>query len=466
MAAALILGSKDNLNSKIKNAYANTGAMHVLAVSGLHVGILALLVNFLLGIIETDRFWFKKVKGFILLIILWVFAFITGASASVLRASTMFSFVIVGRIVNRKINIYNSLGASAFLLLYIDPYMLNDIGFQLSYVALCGIIYLHERIYKLYYINNRLGDWIWSGISISFAAQVSTLPLTLYYFHQFPIFFWLSGLIVTLFAGIILGLGLFLLILNSIPFLGVIIGYALYSTIWIMNSLIFLIQKLPGALWENFWLELWQVGLLYITLISSIVFFKVRILKWLIVPLLCIIILLGHELYKQQKQQNQNYLCIYNCKNNTLISCINGNSCVTIASPNLINSPKINYVQKNQLCSLGVINNEIIELKDSIINKTINYNKGLGKVKERRFLLYSKKECLQKSYVPLDVDYVIIHDNPPMKKITDIQRLCNYKKLIFDGSNKPWKIKKWIKECKNEGIEYYDVSNEGCLIIK
>ena len=464
VASALILGSKDKLSSEIRNAYAETGAMHVLAVSGLHIGILMFMLNFILGLKSNSGKWWKKIKLIILLSILWSFALLTGASASVLRAATMFSFIIIGQAVDRKTNIYNSLGASAFILLLINPLLLYDIGFQLSYVALGGIIYLHPKIYKLWYIENKIGHWIWSGVALSVSAQIAVLPLGLYYFNQFPVFFWLSGVVVTAVAGIILGLGLFLLLFNGIPVLGTLLGYLLYASIWFMNSLIFMIQKLPGAVWEGFWLEPWQVFSWYFVLISSLVFLRKRKLKCAYLPLMTIILLFCHRVYLNYYQQNQSYLCIYHCRKNTLFSCIYGKKAITFANADIIDSPQLSYSQQRHLWSLGVSENRVYNLEDSVSNRTLSYKDMKGQIKGKRIFLYTGDDVYKKAYIPLEIDYVLIMGNPKLKSIKQISELCNYKKIIFDHSNSLWKRKKWKEECGALGIDFIDITKEGAFI--
>ena len=464
VASALILGAKDQLNSEIRNAYADTGAMHVLAVSGLHVGILVVMLNFLLGFFQRPSKWWKRGKVLLLLLVLWSFALLTGASASVLRASTMFSFVLVGQSFNRKINIYNSLAASAFFLLCINPLMLYDIGFQLSYLALSGIVYLHPRIYKRWYIENWLGDWIWNGVALSFAAQIATLPIALYYFHQFPIFFWVSGVIVTAAAGIILGLGLCLLLFNGGPLLGSLLGYGLFGSIWLMNSLIFVIQQLPGAVWEGFWLEYWEMWAWYFVIGTVILLLVKRQLKWAIPPLAACCLLLAHRAYQHFQQEQQSLLCVYNSRNSSLISYTNGKNNITIADSSLIGSPQMQYAQQNHLWAMGISKQEVYTLEDSIQNRILYYKHKKGHFGKKRLLLYSKQEAQQQSHTPLAVDYVLVHGNPKLKSVRQIEELCLFQKLIFDASNSPWKIKKWVTECQELGIDYVDVASEGAWL--
>jgi competence protein ComEC len=465
VAAALLLGAKDQLNKELRNAYADTGAMHVLAVSGLHIGILVGLLAFLLSFVRrSDKKW-MRLKTLLLLTLLWSFALLTGASASVLRACTMFSFVIVGQLLNRKINIYNSLAASAFLLLCLDPLLLFQVGFQLSYFALVGIIYLHPRIYKRWYIENKLGDWIWNGMALSIAAQIATLPISLYYFHQFPVFFWLSGIVVTATASIILSLGIALLCLHSVPFLGAALGHALYGFIFLMNSLIFLIQQLPGAVWEGFWLESWQMWSWYLILISGTYLLLSRQLKWAFVPLSLGIVLFGYQASVDYQQTQQNQLCIYNSRKSTLISYINGANCTTWMDSTLVGNPQIDYAQQNHLWSLGITKNQLYTLEDSVQQNTFYYQNRKGQFQNQKLSLYGQEDVLRQSHTPLEVDYVLVHGNPKLKSIQQIEDLYLYKTLVFDASNSSWKIKKWIKECQDLEIDFIDVSTEGAWVL-
>jgi competence protein ComEC len=155
IAEALLIGYKNDLDKEMVQAYSNTGVVHIIAISGLHLGLIYMVLFWLLErmpLIKRNRF----VKAIILLICLWVFSLMTGASASVLRSAVMFTCIIVGNMLNRKSSIYNSLAASAFLLLCYNPYFLWDVGFQLSYFAIIGIIRLQKPIQQLFSLNNYL----------------------------------------------------------------------------------------------------------------------------------------------------------------------------------------------------------------------------------------------------------------------------------------------------------------------
>ena len=187
VGAALILGKRDELQQDLRNAYADTGAIHVLAVSGLHVGFVAFGLGWLLGLGLLGRRSWRWVRLVLILLGIWAFALVTGLSPSVQRAATMFSFIQLGLVLDRRASIYNTLAASAFVLLLVDPFLLFDVGFQLSYLAVTGIIFFQPKIYRAWHPPNRLLDYCWKLTAVAIAAQLTTFPISIYYFHQFPV---------------------------------------------------------------------------------------------------------------------------------------------------------------------------------------------------------------------------------------------------------------------------------------
>ncbi|MEA3318280.1 MAG: ComEC/Rec2 family competence protein, partial [Bacteroidota bacterium] len=187
--SALTLGYKSDLSNEIKQSYAASGAMHILAVSGLHVGIIFIILNNLLFFLERNYFG-KIIKVLIIIGFLAFYTLLTGMSSSVLRASIMFACFSFGNLFNRQTNIYNTLAVSAFIILAFNPYAIMDVGFQLSYIAVISIVFFQAKIYGLINISNYIGNKIWELLSVSIAAQIGTFPIAIYYFHQFPNYFW------------------------------------------------------------------------------------------------------------------------------------------------------------------------------------------------------------------------------------------------------------------------------------
>ncbi len=270
IALALVLGVNDGLDNDLQNAYSASGAMHVLSVSGLHVSILYLVILFFLKPIQSKS-WSKWVAAFVSILLLWFYAFITGLSPSVLRAVTMFTFIAIARPFSRRSNIYNTLAASAFFLLIYNPYLIMSVGFQLSYIAVIGIVYLQKPIYNLWETENKVLDWIWQITCVSIAAQIATFALGLLYFHQFPVYFLFSNLVVIPVSFAVLLLGVFLLVIDWLTPVATLLGYLLDLSIKLLNESVFLVEELPYSLINGVYLTTFQCWLL-IGIIFCIIF--------------------------------------------------------------------------------------------------------------------------------------------------------------------------------------------------
>lgn len=275
---ALTLGDKSYLDAELQQQYAGAGAMHILAVSGLHVGIVFLIFNFLLSKLP-DGLSYRIIQTVTLLLVIWAFAFLAGLSPSVQRAGWMFSFVIISKLLKRNSNVLNSIAVSAFLLLLLDPNNLFQVGFQLSYSAVIGIVLIHPVVYKLLYWPNWLMDKVWSLLVVSFAAQIATLPFTLAYFHQFPNYFLVANLLVIPLAfGIVLGsviiVCLFLLF-NSDLYLASILDWLLTA----LNESILFVTAIPGAMSEGIWMSELSILFLIGAIISFLIFIYHKAVK-------------------------------------------------------------------------------------------------------------------------------------------------------------------------------------------
>ena len=221
--SALTLGYKDELDKDVKNVFSSAGAMHVLAVSGLHVGIIYLIINFLFGFLKKRRIG-RHIFMVLSIILLWIYALITGFSPSVLRAATMFSFIVIGENLRRPCNIYNTLSASAFFLLVLNPNLIFEVGFQLSYCAVIGIVFFQPKFHKLFQFNYWATDKLWGLFTVSLAAQLATFPFSIYYFNQFPTYAWLSNFIVIPAAFLFIYLSMGVLLFSSIPLISEALG--------------------------------------------------------------------------------------------------------------------------------------------------------------------------------------------------------------------------------------------------
>lgn len=361
VASALLLGDKELLSNETRNSFSNAGAMHVLAVSGLHVGIVLTILMFLLA--RLTRFISKKNATIIAIIIIWVYAGTTGFSPSVMRASFMFSTIALGQISGRNNNSMNVLMFSAFVLLIFNPLWIYDIGFQLSYLAMVGIFLLYQPIAKFIYFKNKWLMKIWQGTAVGFAAQAFTVPLTLYYFHQFPNYFVLTNIGMMVFAGFVLGIGLFFFAFSWTSILNFVIGNLLKFGLLSMLVFVQFIDAIPFSVATGFSLSEEMVYLIYFLMIFAIIptFKKFR----KIVLLLFLIVFIQIE-YNRFHNLNQSEMVVFNSEDFALsIKCRNEIICLYSANKNRIK--KVELLMK-QYVATKPGNYRLIALKEGRTN--------------------------------------------------------------------------------------------------
>ncbi len=331
VASTLILGYKSDLSEDLMQAYAKTGTMHVLSVSGMHVAIVVILLDLFLRFMNKKR-WGILLKAVLMLCLIWFYALITGFSASVFRAALMITMAIVGKTTNRKINMLNVLAASAFLLLLYHPAYLFDVGFQLSYLAVGGLIYIQPIIYNLIDFANYFKDKIWQYLSVSLAAQLATSPLSIYYFHQFPVYFLISNLFILLPAVLIMYIGLAFIIIPFPDFLMVYIGKLLGFVIDLTNYGLYFIEHLPFSSMQQIWISFLQMLLL-----SLAIFFLVNAIKYqqkraLKSCLLLLFIFSSIACYHNIRHQQQKQIIFYSTRKNAAFAYVKSDTAWVISN--------------------------------------------------------------------------------------------------------------------------------------
>lgn len=269
ISKALLLGVRATLDKDLKQAYSNVGVIHILAVSGMHVALLFLLFNFLFKRFMIYK-WGEKYLPYLFLLLLWGFAFLTGLSASIVRAVVMFSFLLLAQIIGRKNNTSNTIFVSAFVMLLYDAHYLFDIGFQLSYLAVLGIVWIHPWLFEKIIFKSKIPSMIWEAMSITLAAQLVTTPLCIYYFHQFPTYFLPANLILVFLTNIIM-YGLVMMMAFSwmayLPFwIGAIIQWLLAG----INKIVFWVDNFPQSIIEFANISVAQTTFIYILIIGII----------------------------------------------------------------------------------------------------------------------------------------------------------------------------------------------------
>ncbi|NUO00982.1 MAG: ComEC family competence protein [Saprospiraceae bacterium] len=464
VGAALILGYKDEISQEVTNAYVNTGAMHVLAVSGMHVGIVYLCLSALFGLLKVKNPHWKFVKMLLLLAGVWGFAVLTGAAASALRAAAMFSFVIVGQSLDRQPNIYNTFAASAFLLLCVNPYLLFDIGFQLSYLAVFGIVYFQPIIYRFWYIENKVGDYFWKLSAVSLAAQITTLPISLLYFHQFPLYFWLSGLVVVPISGFVLMGGMALFVLDAIPLIGWLLGQAVYWLVWITNASIFLIQQIPGGVITGIWLSAAAAILLYGAIAALTGAFEFRRFRWILVALACFVGVAGLHTWREWQNQNRRQVVVYHLPGHTAIDLVDGKKITSLADGDL-EASRINFAAGNYRLFTGVAKFASLNVDTTTLLTAPNwfFHRGLLQFYGFKMAIVRQPMALQKAADRIAVDCLLLSNNV-RADLEDLLQIFDCKQILFDASSSYRRVERWKAACLRKGIPFHDIREEGAFI--
>lgn len=262
IARALIIGERDGIDQELRSYFLATGAMHILAVSGMHIGLLILV---LLKVLALFSRWISRKHALILLVlIVWYYAILTGLSASVLRSVFMFSVLLLSQLSGRQISNLNALFFSAFCLLLYDPLYLFDLGFQLSYLAMLGIYLYYELIKDWMLFKWRFVQQLWDGTALGLAATLTTLPLSFYHFHLYPNYAQLANLCLMSLSSFILILGMFFPVLQALPFVDHLSAFVLETCIQWMLGIMRFFSEAPGAIAKGFDLPFWWVLLFWL----------------------------------------------------------------------------------------------------------------------------------------------------------------------------------------------------------
>ena len=315
LAMALLLGDKQYLEAETKTSFSNAGAMHVLAVSGLHIGILLQVI--LLFFKQFSKFISRNKAIVIALIIIWLYAFLIGLPASVVRSAFMFSVIYLGIIWSKNNNSINGLFFSAFVLLLFQPNRLFDVGFQLSYIAMLGILTIYKPISTLLYIKNKYLLKVWQGIVVGLSAQVFTFPLVLYYFHQYPNYSILTNLFLMVIIGAVMILGLIALMLSAVPFLNQLSFFVFGKLLELMRWGIEQVQDLKMSIAQGFDLSLFQVVIVFV-IVFLLVFVKWK-KKMIIAYFTGIITILFTLNYNRFIHHSEEHLFVFNHKKKTVV---------------------------------------------------------------------------------------------------------------------------------------------------
>lgn len=455
---AMLLGDKSHLSETTKRQFTETGAMHVLAVSGLHVGIIYMLSLYLFKLLGLKQY--KRLQILVIIIILWAYAFLTGLSPSVVRASLMLSLFLIGQLLFKQTNLLNVLFATAFFMLLSNPNYVFQIGFQFSFLALLGIVLYTEKFAKLWTSKNFLIQRMIQLISVSIAAQIFILPFAVSYFHQQHSYFLLSAVFIIPAA--------FLIMILSIAslFLDLIFEPLSHITVWMLQYLLEIvsylqtwIQNLPFHLIDNIW---WQsidfISYAWVLIIIS----KSNFPNTRSIVYLCIILFLNStfKITQNYRPDQKHHFIAYDLKHSFAYDFIIGSRCYSFVNPK--RSKNIDFINKNIRSKYKV--EEIYSLDINAIKNEVSYKQYQSYIQingSSFFFLNTQTKYFPSKCSKIDV--LMVSHNSIFKFEKLIKRITP-KLVILDNSNSRVNIAKMKEILDIKNIRTHIINSKGFFI--
>ncbi len=456
VAEALLIGYRNDLDKDLVQAYSNTGVVHIIAISGLHLGLIYGVLLFLLKPLSQHRHM-RGIKPVLIIVVLWLFSLLSGASASVLRSAVMFTVLAIGECRNKETSSLNSLAASAFLLLGYDPFYLWDVGFQLSYAAVLSILLFMKPIDNWFYFSNKLLQKCWKLNAVTLSAQVLTVPMVMYHFHQFPTLFLFTNLIAVPLSSVILLGEILLCTTYFIPPVANLLGSILQSLIRMMNEFIektnsisfSVIQGIQLSIPETiflygttacfaWWLLQKSKTALFGTLISLLIFFSTRIM-------------FRFEISRNRK------MIVYNIPKQQAIDFIQGKQYFFKGDSVLLHDQ---YLQNFYLKPARTLH-----FASKKMNLAHLYEgKNCILFGSKRIFLIDETFVLPASNQKIKADLIILSKNTRIR-LEDLSNSFSFTIIIADASNALWKIQRWKSDAERLHLRFHSVPEQGAFVL-
>ena len=441
---ALILGQQQDISNETIKDYQYAGAIHALSVSGLHVGFILLFITFLAKPLGNSRRG-SLLKLCIIVISLWSFALLAGLSPSIVRSVTMFSFLAIGMHLKRTVNIYHTLLVSMLLILLFKPSFLFDVGFQLSYLALFFILWLQPLLAQIWQPKNKIIKYFWDIITVSFAAQIGAMPLSIYYFHQFPGLFFITNLLILPLLGVIMAIGVIAILIATFHRVPFCIAKTTELLIALLNAIIHHIASLNYFVIKNISFSKEMLWSSYLMIILLIIWAKKPNFKRITIAFISIILFQMICIFQKKDTLNKSELIIFNARKSTIIT-ERINSEVTIYS----NDSILKKISSNQLIQSYLVGN-FCHLKEKKQLQNLMY------FKHQKILIIDSTCVYKKEMHP---DILIITQSPKLN-LKRILQIYKPNQIIADGSNYKSYIKIWEATCQKEEITFHYTNEKG-----
>lgn len=439
---AFYLGDRNEIPERIKTNYKRAGVLHILALSGLHVGIFLMLLKFLFRPLLQHKKG-KQIRSLLMVLCLWAFAILSGLSPSIVRAVSMFSLFAIAQGLNRQTNSINTLFISAFILLLINPNYCFDVGFQLSYLAVLGILIIKPKLDGIWTSKNKIIEFFNATLKVSLAAQIGIFPLLLYYFHQFPGLFLLANLLVLPLLIVSLYLGVFILALGVLDRSSQYLNVAFEELLNLMNTYVNWISKHEFFIFTNVPFDFFMLCSTYILLYLAWRFYNKKNYKNSLLLLMGITIFQSYKIQQLCFNPKKEFIVFYQIKK-TVLGFRDGS-----------------YFQLHQKDAIKPTFLENYTSREGLINVSIQPLKKIYSIGNHKLLIVDSTAIYGFKNTP--IDWVLLSNSPKLN-LDDLIENLRPKYIIADGSNYTTYVERWKKTCLKYKIRFHDTALKGAFV--
>lgn len=456
IAEALLIGYRDDLDKDLVQTYSNTGVVHIIAISGMHIAMIYGLIIFCLRPFSQKK-WITWFKPLLVLLIIWIFTGMAGAAPSLLRSAIMFSFIVIGESFRKRINIYNNLAASAFVIILLNPYSLWDVGFQLSYAAVLSIVIFSKPISSWLYFSNKLLWAVWQICAVTISAQILTLPFILFYFHQFPGLFIITNLVVVPLSGLILYTELLLLLVSFSSFIAHFVGSMLNFLIQSMNHFVLFIDSIPLSTLQSIQINIAQAFCLFIMISALSYWLLFKHAKSCILAAASLLLFLAMRSFDYLQKEQQQKLIVYHVPQHRAIDIFDGKQYRFTGDSIILQDQSLEnfYVTPSRIAG---------RVEPSSQPENIYFQNNFIVSGNKRVFLIDGPLNLSVVHKKIVADAIVLSKGAT-QSVGELQRAFNCSFFIFDASNTMWKIKQWKKDCENLHLRHHSIPEQGAFVM-
>lgn len=448
---AMLIGEEANLDQELRQAYSETGIIHIIAISGSHITMFFIFISFLLSWIRHKKYnWLRFLLA---LPLVWTYVLMAGAAPSAVRAALMFSILSVGFALQKTPNTLNQLFATAFVLLCVQPMWLHAIGFQLSFVAVLSLILFYKPLHKLFTPGNAILQRLWQAAAVSISAEILVAPLVIYYFHMFPPLFVIANIAAYLFMGVVLLFGMAIILFCWLPPVASTLSAFTIFIVTIFHKLVYVMQEMTPQAFRFLQLKHFELLLVYTAIAALALFLLKQWKRSLYTGLTALCILFTSFCFNEWQALHQQILVVYNISKTNQVELVNSKRYVVINSDTVVNLEKKNYTLKPAHSGFHARKRDDYYLPHDAFM-----------VGNKRVLLLHGPVTGNQTF---PVDYLIINDTKASPlAAARLQQLFQPAKIIIGSNFSRKQVQDWVNACKTLNIPVHATSRDGAFILK